>query len=680
MRKFLSIAVFLLSISLSSYAQWDKDVFSFRGRLALQDGKYSSAIEHFNVLARLDSTDYWTFFYRGIAKYNLGDLRGAQADFDRSVNLNPVFTDGYHFRAITESRSGRSEAALEDLQKAIELRPGNVGLYFSRGVANFLARKFEDALKDFDYFIRKEPKEAGAYLNRGATKLFLGDTLAAVNDYNKAIRLDKKDAEGYIRRGRVYAMQKRYDEAIKDMDDAIQRDSENTMAYFTRAIMEHEKYDYNAAMKDFNKVLELEPGNALTLYNRSLLYAQVGDFQSAIEDMDRVIAINPDNVLAHYNRAAFYMETGRYQDAVDDYSYAIALYPDFANAYMNRSVAELRLGRNRASKSDYNTAKRKVADYHAANSSGAASYADTTKKYSALLELDGEFEKKDFNDELLQHRDIDVQLSPLFKFMLSDNAESVNQILSHDYENALLDRFISRSPVPVTISNNDSLATFTPEHGLDFLLAGDSATGAGDSPLTGAEEHFLKALDEIQNKQYDKAMENLDIAVRTADNEPGKDRYSKYYKAFYLLSRAMLKAEMTEFLSNIENNVQTLKMDDKGATNLRVRDHITNDYDYSGAIEDLLEAAKVLPQFPYTFFNLGNLYCLSSNPVEAINYFTRAIELFPEMGEAYLNRGLVQILVQDKEKGCMDFSKAGELGVKDAYGIIRKYCREDEQY
>lgn len=106
------------------FAQYDKDVFFMRGRQALADGKYALAIENFNVLSRLDTTDYWNFFFRGIAKYNLGDLRGAKSDFDRSVRHNPVFTSGYHYRGITESRFGNYEAALEDLQKAIDLRPG----------------------------------------------------------------------------------------------------------------------------------------------------------------------------------------------------------------------------------------------------------------------------------------------------------------------------------------------------------------------------------------------------------------------------------------------------------------------------------------------------------------------------------------------------------------------------
>lgn len=49
------------------------------------------------------------------------------------------------------------------------------------------------------------------------------------------------------------------------------------------------------------------------------------------------------------------------------------------------------------------------------------------------------------------------------------------------------------------------------------------------------------------------------------------------------------------------------------------------------------------------------------------------------MGDAYFNRGLVLIYLKDKEKGCIDLSHAGELGVADAYGVIKKYCEEAEQ-
>ena len=61
----------------------------------------------------------------------------------------------------------------------------------------------------------------------------------------------------------------------------------------------------------------------------------------------------------------------------------------------------------------------------------------------------------------------------------------------------------------------------------------------------------------------------------------------------------------------------------------------------------------------------------------SIDSYSEAIRLYPYMGDAYYNRGLVLIYLKDKEKGCIDLSRAGELGVKEAYGVIKKYCEQE---
>ena len=648
-------------------AQYDKDVFSFRGRNALADGKLSEAIANFNILAQLDSTDYWTFFYRGIAKYNLGDVRGAQRDFDTAVRLNPVFTSGYHYRAISENRSGRYDAALQDLEKAISLRPGFTGLYFTRGVTYFLAQQFEPAIKDFDRYIRKEPKDPSAYLNRGASYLFLGDTLKAINDYNKAIKLDRFEPEGFVRRGRLYASQGRFEEAIADMDNAISLDTANTFAYFNRALMYYEKSRLNEAMADLNKVLEHEPGNALTLYNRSLIHAQVGDYENALSDMDRVININPKNVLAYYNRAAFFTGMGRWEDALADYNKAIELYPDFAKAYMNRSYVELQLGMNRASREDYKTANRKVQEYRNKAGDGSVSFADTTQKYSSLLALDADFAKKDFDDELLQHRDVDINLKPLYKFVLTSRRDNTLYPLERKYENPLLDCFITGLSSPVLITNDERFLSGR-ETGSEVDLIPFDPEKANPS-----EKEFLQALADIDAKLYNSALLHYDNAIAREG-----DRYEDLFKAFYLMNRGVLRAEMIDFIASIETNVQTLSMDDKGNTRARVRDQVTNTYDYSESVADMEAAAAILSNIPYIHFNLGNLYCLSSQLVNALGSYDSAIKLYPYFGDAYFNRGLLLIYLKDKEKGCIDLSRAGELGVEGSYRVISKYCLEEE--
>ncbi|MBO5661216.1 MAG: tetratricopeptide repeat protein, partial [Tidjanibacter sp.] len=53
--------------------------------------------------------------------------------------------------------------------------------------------------------------------------------------------------------------------------------------------------------------------------------------------------------------------------------------------------------------------------------------------------------------------------------------------------------------------------------------------------------------------------------------------------------------------------------------------------------------------------------------------YSRALELAPELADAYFNRGLVQLYMKDVRKGTMDLSKAGELGIKEAYSIIKRY-------
>jgi tetratricopeptide (TPR) repeat protein len=59
---------------------------------------------------------------------------------------------------------------------------------------------------------------------------------------------------------------------------------------------------------------------------------------------------------------------------------------------------------------------------------------------------------------------------------------------------------------------------------------------------------------------------------------------------------------------------------------------------------------------------------------EALEDFSNAISLKPKFPEAYYNRGLIYILLSDRKSGCEDLSKAGELGILDAYRVMKRYC------
>ena len=58
--------------------------------------------------------------------------------------------------------------------------------------------------------------------------------------------------------------------------------------------------------------------------------------------------------------------------------------------------------------------------------------------------------------------------------------------------------------------------------------------------------------------------------------------------------------------------------------------------------------------------------------VEALNAYSKAIELDATLGEAYYNRGFVYLKIGNKEKGIADLSKAGELGVIPSYNLLKR--------
>jgi regulator of sirC expression with transglutaminase-like and TPR domain len=50
----------------------------------------------------------------------------------------------------------------------------------------------------------------------------------------------------------------------------------------------------------------------------------------------------------------------------------------------------------------------------------------------------------------------------------------------------------------------------------------------------------------------------------------------------------------------------------------------------------------------------------------------RAIELYPNFAEAYYNRGLIHLRLGHTKAGTADLSKAGELGLAQAYSVLKR--------
>jgi len=95
--------------------------------------------------------------------------------------------------------------------------------------------------------------------------------------------------------------------------------------------------------------------------------------------------------------------------------------------------------------------------------------------------------------------------------------------------------------------------------------------------------------------------------------------------------------------------------------------------DYKGAIADYSKAIELNPNFA-AYHNRGTAKHSLKDYKGAIADYSKAIELNPKLAEAYAARGLAKIGLGQKDGGCLDLSKTGEMGYAEAYDLIKKYC------
>jgi len=169
-------------------------------------------------------------------------------------------------------------------------------------------------------------------------------------------------------------------------------------------------------------------------------------------------------------------------------------------------------------------------------------------------------------------------------------------------------------------------------------------------------------------KRFDEALFNFDIAIAKDTNN-----MEVYFQRGYVNFQENKYAEaISDFTKAIEGrNEEGYVYYLRGKSKLMLND-------FRGAIVDFSVAIKKSPNndkselsyFLFRGFAKSNL----NDHRGAILDFNLAIKKEPKKGSIYYRRGLSKVFLERIDSGCLDFSKAGELGHKKAYSAIKEYC------
>ena len=160
---------------------------------------------------------------------------------------------------------------------------------------------------------------------------------------------------------------------------------------------------------------------------------------------------------------------------------------------------------------------------------------------------------------------------------------------------------------------------------------------------------------------------------------------------FLYLARAIEFAIVQDYTSAIDDCTRASLLADKDLTpilyfcraNWRYRlleyqrtigeQEATANMDFDIMLRDYDQVLRLQPDFVFALYNKANILCAQREYKDAIDYYTHAISIDGDFAEAYFNRGLTYVYIGENEKGLADLSKAGELGIYQAYNMITRF-------
>lgn len=651
--KFLLLLI--LSMEFISWGSMKNDVFCQItvdsrqiGVNLLRSGKFIEALEKINNALQIEPSSPELYFLRGYTKYCLDDYYGAEQDFSKSIEIAPYMSNVFDFRAVVRSQLSDFKGAFDDFSTAIELDSTNAEVYVNRARTNLYLKMYYSCLVDCNKAIKLKYPSENVYILKGSAELAIGRFDNSISSLNKAIAINPRSPFGYIQRGLVYLDIVKIDSAIYDFSMAIEADSVNTYALFNRALANIKKHEHKKALQDLNTVIRLSPYNSYAYYNRAIILIDMDDKPGAIRDFEIVSKLDPRNIISYYYRSKIKAELKDFRGALEDLDKTIELFPDFADAYYNRYLVKLKIKDRQGAQEDYERASKLGKQNSSVSDSSKLKKEDYLK---SLVKLSGDFEEMNTLNSKFQNQYVEIELIPMFKQFFGK--ADYDKICIYDayqkphyYQNLVM------------LTNHeelihDSLA------GKEIMLLTKQIDSTSGSP----DLFYRRAVLCAGIRNYDQAFLDYDAALRLDSN---------FILVYF--DRAFSRFELIHLIQSQENYQEQITI---GKSLIQAQNKVKTTnlvHTYDMVISDLEKIINLDTGFSFAYYNKGYIDCKMGNYRDAVTSFTKAIQNKPNFPEAFYNRGLLYILLNEKQKGCEDLSKAGELGILDSYRVMKRYC------
>jgi tetratricopeptide (TPR) repeat protein len=635
-------------------AQFNVDRLITNGEVALHYDDYVLSIQYFNKALALKPYLWLPWYDRAVAKFYLDDYVGAEGDATKAIDLNPYIEQIFDLRAISRIRQEKYSDAITDYNRAIHLNPSVSSFWVNRAICRMNVQDYDQALLDADTIIKRWSNVATAYSLKAEVYLEKKDTTKADRWLSQSLNIDPYNADAWTTRSYIALNRKQWHTADTCLTRAIHLRPKVVNNYVNRALARLNINNLRGAMADYDMAIDLDPRNFLAHYNRGLLRVQLGDDNRAVEDFDFVVKMEPRNFMAIYNRALLNDRIGNLRAAIRDYSAVISQFPNFWAGLSARANCYRRLGMtNQAEMDEFRIFKAQMDKHIGIQQRWSKSKLREVRKrseiditkYNDVVVEDKPKVEHEYSSGIrgtIQNREVEIAFLPMFQLSYFTYANAVEGYQAYDAE---LDRFNSKE---------------SPLRKLNLTCNAKR-----------------EALSDAQSKQIFQIIDALTAGIN--------DEKDRKVRAALLLQRAVAYADAQNYSDAVSDLDDYLSVDTASAMGhweRAVCQQLLNDYEASkgqkvtmklSQVEgDFAMALQLSPKNAYTYYNRGNLFAQEKNYTRAVDDYTHAIKLDPRLAQAYYNRAIAYYFegrIADAQK---DLSRAGELGLYDAYALSRR--------
>ncbi|OTA84029.1 hypothetical protein M434DRAFT_400522 [Hypoxylon sp. CO27-5] len=260
---------------------------------------------------------------RGTFRNLRGSQQEALQDMDKSIELDPTYTQSYVKRASMHLEMGDKDSAAADLEQALKQNDSDPDIYYHRAQLHFIHGEFQDAAKDYQKSIDLDPSFIFSHIQLGVTQYKMGSVASSMATFRRCIKNFDKVPDVYNYYGELLLDQGKYEDAIKKFDTAMEMEKQtkpmamNVLPLINKALtLFQQKSDFSEAEKLCEKALIIDPECDIAVATMAQLLLQQGKITEALKYFERAaeLARTPGEIV----NALSYAEATRTQIQVQE--------------------------------------------------------------------------------------------------------------------------------------------------------------------------------------------------------------------------------------------------------------------------------------------------------------------------------------------------------------------------